>query len=778
MKNIAFLAFAALVWITGCSQPGTGEIPEPGVFYEATMPITLNEKSQVIALKNLLKDSESIDSVTSEDLNVTLENNNATLRITDTRRMPIGIIQVWRNGSSYELVTLRNQKVSYALSYANKNAKEVQVAGDFNNWQPASTPLKRDGEIWQTYLTLAPGTYQYQLVVDGEWILDPENAEEVSNNIGGVNSLLSIEDPAHYAPKLQTDVHTPDEIQLTVEREAKRVVALWQNAQIPAVYENDKIRIPIPREAKQLERSFIRVWASNEFGYSNDVLIPLQNGEVIQSTEALSRHDKHAQVLYFMLVDRFFNGNPDNDHPIDDQKIAPIANYMGGDIEGIYQKLEEGYFDSLGISMIWLSPITQNPQEGYVEYPAPHRKYSGYHGYWPITLTTIDHRLGDEAALRSLVETAHKKGKNVILDYVSNHVHQNNKMIQAHPDWKTNLTLPDGSQNIRLWDEQRLTTWFDTFLPSLDFSSPEVVETMSDSALFWVQEYGIDGFRHDATKHIPLDYWQTLTHKLRSKTSAPLYQIGETFGSRELIGSYVAPDKLDGQFDFNLYFDLRTIMANKEGDFHDLAHSLNQSLRFYGAHSLMGNITGNHDIPRFISYAGGALNFNEDAKEAGWNRDIEVEDTTGYYRLAMLTAFNMTVPGVPVIYYGDEIGMPGAGDPDNRRMMRFEDLPEHEAWVKGKTRKLVHLRRSRMSLMYGDYELLHAEKDLLLYKRTYFGEQTLVAFNKNSKQKQLTLPSSGEEASEWKAQFGHQLKEKQGGLYLELPAYTFEVLTN
>jgi glycosidase len=192
----------------------------------------------------------------------------------------------------------------------------------------------------------------------------------------------------------------------------------------------------------------------------------------------------------------------------------------------------------------------------------------------------------------------------------------------------------------------------------------------------------------------------------------------------------------------------------------------------------MGNITGNHDIPRFISYAGGALNFNEDAKEAGWNRDIEVEDTTGYYRLAMLTAFNMTVPGVPVIYYGDEIGMPGAGDPDNRRMMRFEDLPEHEAWVKAKTRKLVHLRRSRMSLMYGDYELLHAEKDLLLYKRTYFGEQTLVAFNKNSKQKQLTLPSSGEEAREWKAQFGHQLKEKQGGLYLELPAYTFEVLTN
>jgi glycosidase len=776
MKKYVLLLLLTSIWFAGCkkSEP---EIAEPGFLYEATMPITLHETTQEVALANLVKDPALIDSVTSEDLSVSLWNDNKTLRISDDRKMPLGVIHIWHKKKHYDLVTLRNQKVSYAISYANSDAKKVEVAGDFNNWQPETNPFEKNEDVWQTYLTLAPGTYQYQLVVDGEWILDPENPEEVSNNIGGVNSLLRIEDPAHYAPHLTTTAYSENPIEIAVEKEAQRVVALWQNAELPIAYDDNTIQITIPQQAQNIKRSFIRVWASNEFGYSNDVLIPLEKGEIITSTASLSRHDKHAQVLYFMLVDRFFNGNPENDNPVDDPEIAPKANYMGGDIEGIYQKLEEGYFDSLGISMIWLSPITQNPEAGFVEYPAPHRKYSGYHGYWPITLTTIDHRLGNDAALHNLVQTAHEKEKNVILDYVSNHVHQNNKMIQKHPEWKTNLTLPDGSQNIRLWDEQRLTTWFDTFLPSLDFSRPEVIETMSDSALFWVEKFDIDGFRHDATKHIPLDYWQTLTHKLRSNSKSSLYQIGETFGSRELIGSYVAPDKLDGQFDFNLYFDLRTIMANDEGDFHDLANSLHQSLRYYGAHSLMGNITGNHDIPRFISFAGGALRFDDDAKEAGWNRDIEVEDTIGYRRLAMLTAFNMTVPGVPVIYYGDEIGMPGAGDPDNRRMMRFSDLSPQEKWVKEQTEKLVHLRRNNMSLMYGEYQLLHAEKDLLIFMRSYFNEKAVVIFNKSNQAQSIALPSVISNKEKWQTHFGHKLLEETERFYLELPPYTFEVLT-
>ena len=138
-----------------------------------------------------------------------------------------------------------------------------------------------------------------------------------------------------------------------------------------------------------------------------------------------------------------------------------------------------------------------------VEYPFPHRKYSGYHGYWPVSCTKIDSRFGNSQTLKKLVREAHKKEIKVLLDFVSNHVHENNPIIKKHPQWATDLILEDGTENIRIWDEQRLTTWFDRFLPTIDYSISEAVEMMTDSALFMLSEYKLDGFRHDATKHIP-----------------------------------------------------------------------------------------------------------------------------------------------------------------------------------------------------------------------------------------------------------------------------------
>lgn len=161
-----------------------------------------------------------------------------------------------------------------------------------------------------------------------------------------------------------------------------------------------------------------------------------------------------------------------------------------------------------------------------------------------------------------------------------------------------------------------------------------------------------------------------------------IYQIGESFGSRELIGSYLGSGLLNAQFDFNIYFDARSAFAIDDVSFEMMENSLQTTFDYYGYHHTMGNISGNHDLPRFISYAGKGLQWDEDEKEAGWSRNIEVVDTIGYYKLKMLRTFNATIPGIPITYYGDEIGMPGAGDPDNRRMMRFDSLSAHELDVR------------------------------------------------------------------------------------------------
>jgi glycosidase len=375
--------------------------------------------------------------------------------------------------------------------------------------------------------------------------------------------------------------------------------------------------------------------------------------------------------------------------------------------------------------------------------------------------------------MQELISEAHKQNINVILDYVAHHVHQEHPLVKLKPEWFTPLYLPDGTINTERWDDQRLTTWFDVFMPTLDLRKPEVVNPMTDTALYWLKNYELDGFRHDASKHIDLLFWRTLSKKIKSEISRPIYQIGETYGSRELVNSYVNTGMLDGQFDFNVYDDAVNTFARDEVPFSRLSSSVTESMSWFGDHHLMGNITGNQDRARFISYADGSVRFDEDAKRAGWKRKIEIKDTIGYNKLQSLTAFMMTIPGVPVIYYGDEIGDPGGNDPDNRRMMRFEKLSPLENKTKEIAQKLVALRKNSMALLYGDFQWLRVEDQLMVYKRSYFGNQVIVAFNKSAQPKEIEL---GKLPSKARTQFNGKLKVENGAGKLTMKPHSFEVV--
>jgi glycosidase len=419
----------------------------------------------------------------------------------------------------------------------------------------------------------------------------------------------------------------------------------------------------------------------------------------------------------------------------------------------------------------------------YGLWPEPRTKFSGYHGYWPISSSKVDFRFGTADELHELVDLAHRHNLNVILDYVANHVHELHPVYLEHPDWVTNLYLPDGSLNTEKWDEYRLTTWFDVFLPTLDLSRPEVVEPMTDSALFWLTEFHLDGFRHDATKHIPELFWRTLTQKVKNRVAIPenkrVCQIGETYGNPELISSYVGSGMLDGQFDFNVYDDAVAVFAKEDASFENLAASLQESFEYYGYHNLMGYISGNQDRARFISYAGGAVSFAEDAKLAGWTRKIGVGDPIAYKKLQMLNAFNMTIPGIPTLYYGDEFGMPGANDPDNRRMMQFDNLNDKENQTLNITKNLVQLRRNNLPLIYGDFQVLEISEKTFVYMRTYFEKIVVVAFNKSDEQKtvEFQIPERFKDIS-LKSNFGSDFQNNGSQIKVVLAGNSFEVFYN
>jgi glycosidase len=560
-------------------------------------------------------------------------------------------------------------------------------------------------------------------------------------------------------------------------------IALWQNECIEdVVVEGNTITVAIPEEAANYERSVIRVFAASERGRFNDVLLPLEYGEVVTSAEQLKRSDNQAQILYSLMIDRFHNGNKANDWKMNSPEVLDKVDYQGGDIAGITAKIEEGFFTDLGITTIWISPITQNPYDAWGQNVNPDTKFSGYHGYWPIYNTVVDKRFGTDEELRTMLSTAHEGEMNVILDYVANHLHINSPVLQEHPDWTTELYLPDGRKNIGLWDgETRLTTWFDEHIPTLNLEREEVCDPMTDSALHWVRNFDFDGYRHDACKHIPLNYWRMLTHKMKSEMpNRNLWMIGETYGDTELIGSYVKTGMIDSQFDFNLYHNSRDVIADPNQSMKLIAATVEESERAYGSHHTMGNITGNHDKPRFISLAGGdmALGWYDDKFE-GWHRDVKVGDMVkGHAGLQLLKAIISTVPGVPCIYQGDEYGVPGANDPDNRDMMTFECENDYQVREFEQTKVLFNARRNSMPLNYGDLRTLYVDDEAWVFLRHYMGDWTIVALNVRTAEKCITveLPALAEcgEAKAVVATEGAAVKSLgEGKIEITLPAYGY-----
>ena len=539
------------------------------------------------------------------------------------------------------------------------------------------------------------------------------------------------------------------ELKIGFNNKPENIIVVWQNIELPSHFirvKGSTATIVVPDNIKNnmalrsLKRSYLRVFASNNDVLYSDILVPLENGELLLTPNFINRKDHESKIMYSLMIDRFNNGNSNNDWKINSPKVLPQVDYYGGDIKGITDKVNDNYFADLGINTIWISPITQNPYDSWGLNEDPVTEFSGYHGYWPIYSTKIDDRFGNKDELNELLNTSHKNNLNVILDYVANHLHIESPLVKENPTWITNLYLKDGRENIALWDEERLTTWFDKHLATLDLENPNVRDIMTDSTVYWLQNYDFDGFRHDACKHIPLEYWRDLVSKMNLINPTQNYfQIGETYGSNELIGSYVKSGLLNGQFDFNVYFTAINSLGNEKGDMNNLLNEILNSLNSYGYHNQMGYISGNHDQPRFISLAGGELKWDEDHKKAGWNREISVGDSIAYNKLLMLHTINFTIPGIPCIYQGDEYGEPGGNDPDNRRMMRFAGLSKSEEELLDNVRCLVNLRSSSLALIFGQFIPLESDINSIAYARTFMGETIVIGINNSDTIKEYSL---------------------------------------
>ncbi len=447
--------------------------------------------------------------------------------------------------------------------------------------------------------------------------------------------------------------------------------------------------------------------------------------------------DWRSAVLYFVFVDRFFDGDKSNDAPVGG--VEKPANYQGGDWAGVVQKIDEGYFDSLGVNALWLTVPANNPSVSGIGYDG--RQYSAYHGYWVSDLDAPEEHFGTLDTLKQLVAHAHARGIKVLFDYAMNHVHETAAVYQQHPEWFWPLyydghkcVCGDGCD----WNDgyQQKRCWFTPYLPDWNFTVAAARKYSVDNAVSWVQKTGADGFRLDAVKHIELQWLLDLRGRvvkdIEPQSKQHFYMVGETFESanRDLVKYYVGDDRLDGQFDFPLRAVLAEKILRRTGTMHDLDAFLATNDHYYPG--VMSTFIGNHDILRSIHVA---ADQPWDAWAAGdpWGAPpAQPADSAPYQRLGLAFAFLFTTKGIPLVYYGDEIGLAGAGDPDNRRMMPWDasKLGEDQKALRALVGKLGAIRRDHPALWRGNRATLSVTDDTYAYAMSDDREIVYVGLNR------------------------------------------------
>ncbi len=454
-------------------------------------------------------------------------------------------------------------------------------------------------------------------------------------------------------------------------------------------------------------------------------------------------------VVYLIMPDRFANGDPANDDPPRAKGLLDRGKgrfYHGGDLEGIRRRLP--YLKDLGITALWLNPWYDNVDHLNRRETEGGAPITDYHGYGAVDFYAVDEHLGDLASLRELVDAAHGMGLKIVQDQVANHTGPYHPWASDPPTatWFNGTTEKHLANVWQIWtladpyaipEVQRATLdgWFIDILPDLNQNDPEAARYIIQNALWWVGVTGLDGIRQDTLPYVHRRFWRDWTAALK-REYPQLTAVGEMFdGDPALVsvfqGGRAAFDGIDSGFDtvfdFPLYFTLRSAFG-QGGELRDVAKMIARD-RLSPRPGELWTFLGLHDVERFMN--------ERAATHAG-------------LKLAFTTLF--TVRGIPLVYYGDEIALPGRGDPDNRRdfpggfpgdaRSAFEAAGRtaEEQDVFEHVRRLAALRRELAPLRRGRTVTLSETAHTWAFARVKDGDAAIVLHNNAREPLEIAAP--------------------------------------
>jgi len=446
-------------------------------------------------------------------------------------------------------------------------------------------------------------------------------------------------------------------------------------------------------------------------------------------------------LIYLIMPDRFANGDVSNDDPEISKGLydrSKARYYHGGDLQGIIDHLS--YLKGLGATAIWLNPVYDN-----VNHLNEREKYDGqaitdYHGYGAVDFYGVDEHLGTLAKLRELSDNAHHDGLKIILDMVANHTGPYHPWVLDPPTptwfhgtaghhlketWQT-WTLMDPHAPVSL-RESTLNGWFADILPDLNQNDPEVKRYLIQNALWWIASTGLDGIRMDTLPYVPRAFWRDWMAAI--KREYPNFRVvGEMFDGDPAVVSFFQGGRkqfdgidtgVDALFDFPQYYAIRHAFAEGK-PIREVANTLAHDWLYPNPNELV-TFLGLHDVARFMNEPGVTV--------AG---------------MKLAWTYLLTSRGIPMIYYGDEIGMKGGNDPDNRRDFpggwkgdpRNAFTPNgrsaEEQEVFDRVQRLAHLRQSTRALRRGRMLQLEAGEQTDVYARQELESSIIVVINNGS----------------------------------------------
>ena len=670
-------------------------------------------------------------------------------------------------------------------------AQEVSVGGEFNGFDAEANPMQRgeDG-IFRAELEIAAGDYGYKIVRNGDdWIFDPDN--KYRKRVGCCdNSRIIVPECQGPEVRVLEAVAEPETASLRFAFEVFDSAADegvdWESLQVDlrgagAVQTriNGTTVEVVATGLHKPNRYTLRASVADMAGVrSAPIYVPVW----LEDT-AFEWRDA---TLYFAFTDRFVNGDVSNDGATPD--VDARVNWAGGDWAGIRDRIEAGYFDTLGVNALWISAVVDNPDGR--ESGADGRSYTAYHGYFPSAQRDTENHFGTMEDLRDMVDAAHRHGIRVLVDAVGNQIHSSHPWRTERPaDW---FNEPGLCRDNDGWNVRPETCWFEPYLPDLRYEEPEVPRSVAIDAAWWVSEAHLDGFRVDAVKHMPHEFGYALrayVDPLFAQSNASFYMVGETFvgtwspETGDSLKAYIGPAEIDGQFDFPLYWELLRIVGRGEGGFGDLDRVIVASEGYYGPTAVMSTFLGNHDVPRFITHAQGAPPFDlwgNGGQALAWddaNRPGQPGDALAYDRAVQAFAFLMTMPGVPLIYYGDEIGMPGAGDPGNRRVFSDAGLNAHQQRLREAVGALGRFRGQSRAARRGLRRTVLVEDSTYAWVRSAGSEGVVTILSRAGGRISVALPAPFQDGDSLLAVVGPDGVVVSGGrIEVDLPPNGVAVL--